>query len=138
MNTAHILFHYYEKRNTFQTIIKPQQKSRNKTVVDFFRTNDTSKEEAEKEDEQSNDDEDVNNSKYDNMTKSALFMRYMNFTIPDYICDFDDTLDNICQQCDIEKKYCHQKAYKFVLTVVHKLRFLLITINRHIKTHQKK
>lgn len=102
MNTAHILYHYYEKKNTFQKIIKPQHKSRNKTVVDFFRTNDISN--NQNEDEDALTDEDENSSKYDNMTKSALFMRYMNFTIPDYICDFDDTLDNICEHCDIEKK----------------------------------
>lgn len=103
MNTAHILFHYYEKKNTFQKVIKPTQKTRNKTVVDFFRCSETI-EEKKIEDEHDDEDNEEDNSKYDNMTKSALFMRYMNHTIPDYICDFDDTLDNICSDCDVEKK----------------------------------
>ena len=92
LNTSHILFHYYEKKN--KTTCNKTNKSTEKSVLNFF----------QKEQKESPIVKNDNNDKYNNMSKSDILSQYLGYTSDSYIPEIEIDDDNLCPNCKIESK----------------------------------
>lgn len=96
LNTSHILFNYYEKKNKGENSVNIEQQSNKKSVLNFFQKDIPKKVDVKKDD--------PDNDKYNNMSKSDILSCYLNYTSENYIPEFENEEDNYCPNCNIENK----------------------------------
>ena len=95
LNTSHILFNYYEKKNKTQLSSNIDINKNENSVLNFFQKND----EINK-----NDESDDEHNKYKNMTKGDILSHYLNYTTDNYILEYDNEEDSYCPHCKTENK----------------------------------
>ena len=103
LNTSHILFNYYEKKNKGEISINIDQPNNKKSVLNFFQKDNQNIEKSKNLKDKNNDNDNIND-KYDNMSKSDILSCYLNYTSDNYIPEFENEEDNYCPNCKVENK----------------------------------
>uniref|UniRef100_A0A6C0JCN6 Uncharacterized protein n=1 Tax=viral metagenome TaxID=1070528 RepID=A0A6C0JCN6_9ZZZZ len=101
LNTGHILYHYYDDSNVYNTI-SPKDKTK-KTVLDFFGKNN------KKDESTKNDDKNKKNIDYEinSLSKNEIMDKYLSITDKSYVKNVsnisNENLDE-CMKCKQQRK----------------------------------